>query len=121
MAFARPGKPPENPILWPDELSFSSSRISADASPALKGRMRNILLAIVVAVLPAALALADPPGHQKPDKHPSDGKSLPLKGTSTGNSCAAFGPGFVKVEGSDTCVRLGGGISIGAGASSGGR
>lgn len=31
------------------------------------------------------------------------------------NSCAAFGPGFVKVEGSDTCVRIGGSISAGVG------
>jgi hypothetical protein len=81
--------------------------------------MRTILLAIVIAVLPAASALADPP--QKPDKPKSDGKLLPLKGTGTANSCAAFGPGFVKVEGSDTCVRIGGSLSIGAGASSGGR
>lgn len=35
------------------------------------------------------------------------------------NPCAAFGPGFVKVEGSDTCVRLGGSISIGTGGGSG--
>jgi hypothetical protein len=81
--------------------------------------MRNILLAIALAALPAASVLADP-GHQKPDKHNSDGKLLPLKGADKGNSCAALGPGFVKVEGSDTCVRIGGGISIGAGSSSGG-
>ena len=83
--------------------------------------MGNILLAIIITLLPAASALADPPGHQKPDKHLSDGKSLPVKGTGKGNSCAAFGPGFVKAEGSDTCVKVGGGVSIGAGYSSGGR
>jgi hypothetical protein len=33
--------------------------------------------------------------------------------------CAEFGPGFVKLEGSDTCVRLGGSIGIGAGGGSG--
>jgi hypothetical protein len=82
--------------------------------------MRNILVAIVLAALPAASVLADP-GHQKPDKHGSDGKLLPLKGAGKGNSCAAFGPGFVKVEGTDTCVRIGGGVSVGAGSSGGGR
>jgi hypothetical protein len=46
---------------------------------------------------------------------------LPLKGASSGNSCAAFGPGFVKVEGSDSCVKVGGATSIGAGTSGGGR
>jgi hypothetical protein len=28
MAFAQVGKPPENPILWPDELAFSSSELA---------------------------------------------------------------------------------------------
>lgn len=29
--------------------------------------------------------------------------------------CAAFGPGFVRMPGSDTCVKVGGGIGIEAG------
>lgn len=33
--------------------------------------------------------------------------------------CAEFGPGFVKAEGSDTCVRIGGSISIGTGSGAG--
>jgi hypothetical protein len=41
------------------------------------------------------------------------------------NPCTEFGPGFVKVDGSDTCVRLGGSVSVGtsggAGARSGAR
>ena len=35
------------------------------------------------------------------------------------NPCAEYGAGFVKLEGSDTCVRIGGSISIGAGGGSG--
>lgn len=31
------------------------------------------------------------------------------------NSCAAFGAGFVRLPGSDSCVRIGGGIDIGGG------
>ncbi len=81
--------------------------------------MRNILLAIVVVVLPAASALAEPSGNQKSDKFMPSGKPLPLKGASRGNSCAAYGPGFVKVEGTDTCVHVGGAVSIGAGTSYG--
>jgi hypothetical protein len=46
---------------------------------------------------------------------------LPMKGTATVNSCAAYGPGFVKVEGTDTCVQIGGSIGIGVGGSVGGR
>lgn len=83
--------------------------------------MRSILVTIVVAVLPATSALAEPAGRHKPDRHPSAGRVLPPKGSGTVNSCAEFGPGFVKVEGTDTCMRVGGGISIGAGGSSGRR
>lgn len=35
------------------------------------------------------------------------------------NPCAEFGPGFVKAEGSDTCVRISGSISVGVGSGSG--
>jgi hypothetical protein len=42
---------------------------------------------------------------------------LPLKGAATPNSCAAFGPGFVKVDGTGTCVKVGGAASISAGGS----
>ncbi len=44
-----------------------------------------------------------------------------MKRPVTINSCAAFGPGFVKLEGTDTCVQIGGSIGIGAGGSIGGR
>jgi hypothetical protein len=83
--------------------------------------MRKILLAITVATLPTASALADPPVRQKPDNHASRGKLLPLKGSGTSNICAAYGPGFAKVEGTDTCIKIGGAVSIGAGSSGGGR
>ncbi len=83
--------------------------------------MRNILPGIVMAMLPAASALAEPPGTHKPDKHASSGKLLPPKGAATGNPCAVYGPGFVRVEGTDTCMKIGGGIGIGVGTSSGWR
>jgi len=81
--------------------------------------MRNILLAIAVTMLPAAAA--EPPSSQKPDKPVVSGRLLPLKGASAGNSCAAYGPGFVKLDGTDTCVKIGGAIGIGVGSSSGSR
>jgi Porin subfamily len=77
--------------------------------------MRTILLAIVVASLAAPVAAAEPA-----DRLPSgravvsSGKLLPLKGGRAGNSCAAYGPGFAKVDGTDTCVKIGGTVSIGA-------
>lgn len=83
--------------------------------------MRTILFALAIASLPAFAALAQQVSPHKPEKAAPSGKLLPLKGASGGNSCAAFGPGFVKVEGSDSCVRIGGATSIGAGTSGGGR
>ena len=83
--------------------------------------MRNILLAITVAILPATLAVAEPTHGQKPDKPAASVRQFPLKGAGASNDCAAFGPGFVKVEGSGTCMKIGGAVGIGAGTSSGGR
>ncbi len=76
--------------------------------------MRTIVLALLIAALPGAVALAQQASPHKPEKPAPSDKLLPLKGASSGNACAAFGPGFVKVEG--TCVKIGGAVSIGAGA-----
>jgi hypothetical protein len=83
--------------------------------------MTNTLLAILVAVLPASIAAAEQPSIPKPDKSATSGRLLPLKGAGTVNSCAAYGPGFVKVEGTNTCVMIGGAVTLGARSSSGGR
>jgi hypothetical protein len=48
-------------------------------------------------------------------------KTLPMKGAPSATSCAAYGPGFVKVEGSDTCMQIGGAVSIGVGGAIGRR
>ena len=83
--------------------------------------MRNILLVTLVAVLPvASLAMAQT-GGQKPDKPSSSDKLIPLKGSHASNACAAYGPGFIKVDGFDTCVKVGGAVSIGVSSSSGAR
>jgi hypothetical protein len=83
--------------------------------------MRNVLLAITVAMLPATTAMAEATRGQKPDKPATPGRQLPLKGAGAGNACAAYGPGFVKVEGTGTCIQIGGTVAIGIGTSSGGR
>jgi Porin subfamily len=81
--------------------------------------MRNILLAISVAVLPATIATAEPTRGKKPDKPPASGRQVPLKGAGAGNACATYGPGFVKIEGTETCMKIGGAVGIGVGTSSG--
>jgi hypothetical protein len=82
--------------------------------------MRKPLLAIVAAaLLPASIALAEQSNPRKPDKPTASGRLLPLKGAAAGNSCAAFGPGFVRADGTETCVKIGGTVGIGVGGSSG--
>ncbi len=78
--------------------------------------MRNILLVFVVTALSISMAAADPLAPQKPSrmaipKTATSDKPLPAK-RSGDNSCAAYGPGFVKVNGSDTCVKVGGDMSV---------
>jgi hypothetical protein len=79
--------------------------------------MRTTLLAIIVAVLPLSTAVAEPSGHQKPDKSANPGRLLPVKGAGAGDACAAYGPGFVKAGGTETCVKIGGAAGIGVGGS----
>jgi hypothetical protein len=81
--------------------------------------MRNILLAIAVAMVPAAAA--EPSSSQKSDKPVASGRLLPLKGAGANNPSAAYGPGFVKLDGTDTCVKIGGAVDIGVGGSTGSR
>lgn len=72
--------------------------------------MRLVLIALLLAVsLPAAIAAEDKRLSAKPT-------SLPKQ--SRGNPCAAYGPGFVQVEGGSTCVRIGGALEVGGGVSS---
>jgi hypothetical protein len=81
--------------------------------------MRKILV-VIIAALPA-FALAEQPARPKSSgKAQASGKPLPLKRGARGNPCAEFGPGFAKVEGTDTCMQIGGAVSIG-GVSTGAR
>jgi hypothetical protein len=83
--------------------------------------MRNTLIAIVLALLPVSIAAAEANGAKKPENPADTGRLLPLKRAAAGNSCAAYGAGFTKVEGTETCVKIGGVIRLDAGRSSGHR
>ena len=76
--------------------------------------MRKLCLAIV-AVLCASPALAESARPLKLDPPKPTDRAVPLKGKASSNSCAAYGPGFIKLEGTDTCVQIGGSVSVGAG------
>jgi Porin subfamily len=81
--------------------------------------MRNILFIFLIAILPVWSVFAETMSTPKPSKHPAE--YLPRKGAHVGSSCAAYGPGFVKIEGTESCMKIGGAIGIGAGVSSGSR
>jgi hypothetical protein len=50
-----------------------------------------------------------------PAERPQAGTTVPLKGATAkarAGSCASYGPRFVMVEGTGTCVKIGGSIGI---------
>lgn len=83
--------------------------------------MRKSLLVIVAVALSATGAFAEQLRLPKSDPSTATGKASPPKRAMSGNSCAEFGAGFVRLEGTNTCVKVGGAISVGAGASTGSR
>ena len=94
----------------------SSSSASEGGLQPLQGGMRNVLVAILVSLVPASAALAESNRVQSPGKPAATSRQLPLKGAAATNACAAYGAGFVRVAGSETCVRVGGAVSVEAGA-----
>ena len=75
-------------------------------------------------VLIAALALSVSAATAQPTSNLASGSrerraTRPVAKSTPAKSCAEFGPGFVMVEGSTTCVRVGGSVSVGVGGSSG--
>jgi hypothetical protein len=97
--------------------------------------MRSCLPIVIVLSLVASPVMAqssNPPklpelaqsGKTLPKTAPiktSPSKTLPMKGASSATSCAAYGPGFVKVDGTDTCMQIGGAVSISVGGAIGRR
>ena len=70
---------------------------------------RKFTLAAVVALLPAYAAAQQ---SSQPAKHSKPGKPHPV----TSNPCAEYGVGFAKLAGSDTCVKIGGGVRVEGGS-----
>jgi hypothetical protein len=83
--------------------------------------MRKLLLLATALFLSSGAVVAEQPRPLKSDKAAPSGKVLPLKRPNSANACAEYGAGFVRVEGTGTCMKIGGAVSIGAGVSSGSR
>jgi Porin subfamily len=73
--------------------------------------MLKTSFAIIAVLLPAA-AFAQQSNRWNLQTPPDAGKTLPSKVTTQSNPCASLGQGFVKVEGTDTCVKLGGSVRV---------
>lgn len=67
-----------------------------------------LLAILALSIVPASAEQSRPLKFDQPS-----GKSLPVKEPKYDGSCAAYGAGFVKVAGTDTCVKVGGSVSIG--------
>ena len=76
---------------------------------------------MMAVALASVAAAAEQPRSRKPDTAATSGKLLPLKRSNSANACAEYGAGFVKIEGTNTCMKIGGAVSVGAGMSSGSR
>ena len=76
---------------------------------------------MMAVVFPVLAAAAEQPRLQKSDKAATSGKLLPLKRSNSANACAEYGAGFVKIEGTNTCMKIGGAVSVGVGVSGGSR
>jgi hypothetical protein len=76
--------------------------------------MRTVFPVIVLAVLSVSAA----PAQQSRDgKSEKPTKSRPLRpAEAAANPCAEYGAGFVRIEGSSTCMKIGGSIGVGIGA-----
>ena len=80
--------------------------------------MRNVLLLIAVTSLwPVPSAVAEQSLQRSFDRSGSTVPQVPLKRAGAERSCAAYGAGFVRVDGTQTCVKIGGAVSIGVGGS----
>jgi hypothetical protein len=77
--------------------------------------MRTIVPVIVLALLSASSASAQQSRDRKPGKPAA---SVPLRpAKAAANPCAEYGPGFVRIEGSSTCMKIGGSFGVGVGGS----
>jgi hypothetical protein len=77
-----------------------------------KQAMSRLFLALAVFALPSWSALAQ---HSNPRYKAPQQERHPVKT----NPCATYGPGFVKIAGTDTCIRIGAGVSVEGGGNVG--
>lgn len=76
-----------------------------------------VLLAVTLSPGATAFAASDKPRSQKAERYRAEAQK-PIQPVRPRKpvSCSEFGAGFVRMPGSDSCMRFGGGVGIGVGA-----
>ncbi len=83
--------------------------------------VKGLMLAVALGVMPGLAAAEDAP--RKPESlrkiqtRPAQ-KAPAAAPRSASNPCAIYGAGFVRIEGTETCVRMGGSVGAGVGGAS---
>lgn len=85
---------------------------------ALRSLRHSLPLAFAIGALSALPGLAQTIGEPLPGRGAVAGKPTPAKAQGGSRPCPEYGPGFVRLEGSTTCVRLGGSVRAEFGKSS---
>jgi hypothetical protein len=80
--------------------------------------LASVVLVAVVVLTPSSTFAA--PKEPRDDKAPRQRATAPppqpIARPHQTTSCAQFGAGFMRMPGSDSCVRIGGGVDMGVGA-----
>ena len=76
--------------------------------------MLRTFISVLLLVLLISAAQAEDAARFRLLRNQASGQS-PRPQRPVANPCAQFGPGFGRVEGSDTCVRIGGSVGISGG------
>ena len=76
------------------------------------------IVSAVVGLCAASAAVAASPGlpAAAPTRAGTSAKPVPRAGTVTIDPCSAYGPNFARIAGTDTCVKIGGAVSVEAGS-----
>lgn len=83
--------------------------------------IKGLMMAVALGAMPG-LAAAEAAARQP--KVPAKLQTLPAQKApssaprSASNPCAMYGAGFVRIEGTETCVRMGGSVGAGVGGAS---
>ncbi|CAN7610549.1 hypothetical protein LJR009_005432 [Bosea sp. LjRoot9] len=78
-------------------------------------------MAFATLAVAAGPAMAQVIGEPIPGQSTTTSKATPWKPATTARPCPEYGPGFVRMEGSTACVRLGGSVAVEYGVRTGGR